>query len=200
MARNVDGEFEVLLGNKHLLSVFFIVVVLLGVFFTMGYMLGRHSVSGGGYAELPSRRTPPTAPAQSSDFAEAPPPDSTQQAGAASAAPAAEEPPAKTGTQPQQQLPTAETRKPAVAARPAAQEPAVPAEGQVYLQTAAAKRPDAQVVAGVLKQRGFPVVIAPGPTDAVVRVLVGPLSNAQAVAKARRDLETIGIKSFIKKY
>ena len=41
MPRNMDGEFEVLLGNRQLLSVFFIVVILLAVFFTMGYVLGR---------------------------------------------------------------------------------------------------------------------------------------------------------------
>ncbi len=43
MARSEDGEFELVLGNRQLLSVFFIVVVLLGVFFTMGYIVGRNS-------------------------------------------------------------------------------------------------------------------------------------------------------------
>src|SRR5580704_13154019 len=43
MAKNEDGEFELVLGNRQLLSVFFIVVVLLGVFFTMGYIVGRNS-------------------------------------------------------------------------------------------------------------------------------------------------------------
>ena len=44
MPKNEDGEFELILGNRQLLSVFFIVVVLLGVFFTMGYIVGRNSV------------------------------------------------------------------------------------------------------------------------------------------------------------
>lgn len=44
MGRSEDGEFELILGNKQLLSVFFIVVVLLGVFFTMGYIVGKNSV------------------------------------------------------------------------------------------------------------------------------------------------------------
>jgi hypothetical protein len=35
MPRNDDGEFELIMGNRQLLSVFFIVVILLGVFFTM---------------------------------------------------------------------------------------------------------------------------------------------------------------------
>ena len=44
MPKNEDGEFELILGNRQLLSVFFIVVVLLGVFFTMGYIVGRTCV------------------------------------------------------------------------------------------------------------------------------------------------------------
>ncbi len=45
MPRNDDGEMELVLGNKQLLSVLFILVVLLGVFFTMGYIVGRNNPS-----------------------------------------------------------------------------------------------------------------------------------------------------------
>src|SRR5229473_2108340 len=38
-----DGEYELVLGNRQLLSAFFIVVILFGVFFTMGYIVGRNS-------------------------------------------------------------------------------------------------------------------------------------------------------------
>jgi cell division protein FtsN len=47
MPRNDDGEFELILGNKQLLSVFFIVVVMLGVFFCAGYFVGRNSTPVG---------------------------------------------------------------------------------------------------------------------------------------------------------
>ena len=40
MARNDEGEFELVLGNRQLVSVFLIVVILLGVFFSMGYIVG----------------------------------------------------------------------------------------------------------------------------------------------------------------
>src|SRR5512138_2758136 len=43
MPKNEDGEFELVLGNKQLLSVFFIVAILIAVFFTMGYIVGRNS-------------------------------------------------------------------------------------------------------------------------------------------------------------
>src|SRR5947208_5923719 len=38
-----DGEYELVLGNRQLLSAFFIIVILFGVFFTMGYVVGRSS-------------------------------------------------------------------------------------------------------------------------------------------------------------
>lgn len=43
MARNEEGEFELMLGNKQLLSVFFLMVVLLCICFVGGYLLGRSS-------------------------------------------------------------------------------------------------------------------------------------------------------------
>jgi outer membrane biosynthesis protein TonB len=55
MPTNEEGEFELVLGNRQLLSVFFIVVVLLALFFTMGYVVGR---SSGPSAELASNRPP----------------------------------------------------------------------------------------------------------------------------------------------
>src|SRR5580698_7373312 len=47
-----DGEHELVLGNKQLLSAFFVVVVLLGVFFTMGYFVGKNTAAAGFNAGL----------------------------------------------------------------------------------------------------------------------------------------------------
>src|ERR1035438_3436207 len=43
MKNNETGEFELVLGNRQLLSGFFIVVILFAVFFVMGYIVGRTS-------------------------------------------------------------------------------------------------------------------------------------------------------------
>ena len=43
LAKNEEGEFELILGNRQLISVFLIVVILLGIFFSMGYIVGRNS-------------------------------------------------------------------------------------------------------------------------------------------------------------
>ena len=38
-----DGEKELVLGNKQLISLFFVIVALCGVFFAGGYMIGRNT-------------------------------------------------------------------------------------------------------------------------------------------------------------
>ena len=46
MPKNEDGEFELVVGNKQLLSIVFILMVLFGVVFSMGYFLGRANTGG----------------------------------------------------------------------------------------------------------------------------------------------------------
>jgi cell division septation protein DedD len=201
MPRNTDGEFEVLLGNKQLLSILFIVVIMLAAFFSMGYVLGRRAGPRGAAAKLPSEAAVPAVRDQSSGFSEAPSPGAASSARNAGEEPPAGSEPARTGTQPQQQMPVAEPPKPPVAPPAKAEVPSGPVEGQTYLQAAAAKRPDAELLAGVLKKKGFPVVLAPGPSESVLRVLVGPFADSEALAKARAGLEAAGFdKTFTRKY
>lgn len=42
MPANEEGEFELVLGNRQLLSVFSIIVALLCIFFAIGYVVGRN--------------------------------------------------------------------------------------------------------------------------------------------------------------
>src|SRR6185437_5685962 len=82
MPKNEDGEFELILGNRQLLSVFFIVVILLGVFFTMGYIVGRNSSPLAAAETAPPRKAEQKplivdspAPAEAEEKAEAPKPE-----------------------------------------------------------------------------------------------------------------------------
>src|SRR5215467_13229174 len=56
-----EGEKELVLGNKQLISLFFVVVALCGVFFAMGYMIGRNTSKPS--SPLESNAAPPTAAA-----------------------------------------------------------------------------------------------------------------------------------------
>src|SRR5438105_3908310 len=71
MARNDEGEFELVMGNRQLLSGFFIVVMLFGIFFTMGYIVGRNSSAAPSSAAAASSQEP--APARSPSSAGPPP-------------------------------------------------------------------------------------------------------------------------------
>src|SRR6266536_5159281 len=52
MRNSETGEIEIVVGNKQLLSTFFVVVLLCGAAFVMGYFLGENSRSAKTSAEL----------------------------------------------------------------------------------------------------------------------------------------------------
>jgi cell division protein FtsN len=210
MAKSEEREFELVVGNRQLLSIIFIVMVLFGVVFTMGYFVGRNSA--------------PENPV----VAAAPPPEANTAAGrpTPSEMPAPQQPaqtetldpgqaritPAGTGSAvPQAAAPAVPGAEPSAAApveqappRPAPQpEPAAggqPGPGQVFLQVAAVKRPEAELIVIVLKKKGFSALIAPVPNDILFRVLVGPLQDSAALGKAKTDLEVAGFRSIVRKY
>jgi cell division septation protein DedD len=200
MPRNDDGEFELILGNKQLLSVFFIVIILLGVFFTMGYIVGRNSgpgdtakKNGAGDAVTPARTD-----AQSSMPAATTPTPTVVE-------PVTREPITREPVTPTP-APVAETPKPAPAKAPievTAVNSSVtePIPGQIYIQVLAVARPEAEVLADVLAKKGFRSMVAPGPNDKIFRVLVGPAKDASDAGKLKGDLEQAGFKlAFPKKF
>ena len=73
MPKNDEGEFELVLGNRQLISVFLIVVILLGVFFSMGYIVGRNSSPAGDTARNEKPKTDHDADSSDNPAADAPP-------------------------------------------------------------------------------------------------------------------------------
>ena len=188
MRNNETGEFELVVGNRQLLSGFFIVVLLFAVAFAMGYVVGQNS--------------PRSAKAQA-DMASAPPPVSLTPADsrpqAASPAPVAETPaagapPPAAGTEGAAPQPTTQ---PARDGQPAASSAPVPIAPEAapgsYWQVMAVPQADAEVVARALKDKGFPVSLSQGPNN-LMRVLVGPYNDAQGLGKAKTELENAGFR------
>lgn len=204
MPRNEEGEFELVLGNRQLLSVFFIVVVLLGVFFTMGYIVGRNSTPGGVETAQKTETKPLVVDSPAHGQPAAPPPETQP--------PAQEQTPAAQAQQPPATPPAVETAKPLEAARPAEQpkappkpervQPApnqppaaaaTPVVGQTYLQVAAVTKPDADLMVRVLGEKGFKSLSMEVPEKpGIYRVFVGPFKDAAAIAQARDDLQKAG--------
>jgi cell division septation protein DedD len=183
MRNNETGEFELIVGNRQLLSGFFIVVLLFAVAFAMGYVVGQNSPRSA--KVMAETATPPmTAPdgRPSASTAAAPPVQPP--------APTPSDAPPATAAAPPEPV-THPVREP----EPAPAAAAAPAGS--YWQVMAVAQPDADVIAKTLKDKGFPASLSPGPNN-LMRVLVGPYSDTQSMGKAKTDLENAGFHPFRK--
>lgn len=218
MPSHEEGEFELVLGNKQLLSVFFLVILLLGVFFSMGYIVGRNTAPATTLSAS-SRQAPivvepasngspkPHVPDPGKPSALTPTPEP------AKPEPSKPEPaklvPVAKPEPPKPEPVKAETPKPKpeppkVKPEPVKPEPVKPAPtatgGGTFLQVVATKRPDADKLVASLTQKGFPAKITPVPDSSLVRVVVGPLADTNAVSRTRSGLEAEGYKPIIRKF
>jgi cell division septation protein DedD len=206
MPKTETGEFELVLGNRQLLSGFAVVAILFGVFFAMGYIVGRNS-SPSARTSVPDSPSPVNAAGQP-DPGRAPAPTSS----AAAEAPPAPAPPAE--AKPEDKPPVAEEPKeqPAAQARPDPPKPAPktadapPAvqsseslQAGTYLQVMAIKKVDADVIAKALQSKGFPTLMTPSSLEGIFRVLVGPYKDTTSLGKAKSDLENSGFHPIVQK-
>jgi len=73
--------------------------------------------------------------------------------------------------------------------------------GATLLQVAASPREsDALAVAGVLRQKGFTVLILEPATDNFYRVAVGPYADRQSVRRAKLALNREGFQVIVRQY
>jgi len=217
MKNNETGEFELVLGNRQLLSGFFVVVILFAVFFVMGYIVGRNTAApqvkvAASDQQAPADNRPDpasaaTPPAQN-------PPANTDAAGGQGAGnpatpstttPPANQPANQPAAQPPNQAPSqAETKSEAPPAQSPAAAPganttaSAPAPGETYLQVVSVAQHEAEIVARSLKEKGFPSSLSPGPNGRT-RVLVGPFTEVGALGKAKSDLENLGFHPIVKR-
>jgi cell division protein FtsN len=181
------------LGNRQLLSAFFIVVILFALFFTMGYIVGRNSA--------PTTMASTALPAQSAASGRPTAGDNAAPPRATETASESPKPAETTAYNDKAAAPT--TRPVAIQPESAAPRetpaPAEPRPGQTFLQVAAVAQPQAGAVVETLKAKGFPARLAPGPNSTVFRVLVGPYGDAATLGKAKADLENAGFRPIMRK-
>ena len=188
-----SDEKELVLGNKQLISLFFVVVALCGVFFAMGYMIGHNATK----TTLASNADATSAaPASEQRQQPEPPRETAAQPDAGQPTPASDPPP--TETKPAQDggaLPPAREYE----AKPAARA-IVPTEleaGASYIQVAALSRSDADAVVRTLREQTFPAVLAASSKEGLFRVLVGPYQQTTQLADAKNRLKTLGFANTI---
>jgi DedD protein len=189
--KNEDGEVELILGNGQLLGVFFIVVILLALFFGMGYVMGRNSGSAASVeiASAPKQEVKPL-------VVESPVPktpektDGPAEGGASPSSPPETTPSASSADEaPRQDKPA---QADAHTERPFNTPPADNAPSGVYLQLAATTRHEAELEVDVLRKKNFHAASMEVPEKpGLFRVLVGPIGDG-GVNKAREDLQDAG--------
>ena len=211
MARKSRGDR--ILESRHLVGLFLGVVLLCGVFFTLGYVMGRTQYGGAVQASnAPAKGDLPDADAPEAN-ADTPPPkakttaaqpspsasewdfyskkDNNHLEPAASPAPAVVESPAPaTVAQP---VPTSAH----VAVR--SKEPKF-GKGTLVLQLAAlSHESDALAMADALQAKRFPSFVVAPSADKLYRVQVGPYPNEQKAEAAKAALDHAGFKAIIKR-
>ncbi len=207
-----DGEKEILLGNKQLLGIFFVLAILFGVFFTVGYMVGRAKGAGdrqaaqsGSAVEAKSTPAEPASVNGGETHAVSPDPavstGNSDQASTQQESQRTMEAGETTAREPLGSRPSARKPKPAPVALTRSQEEqepsaalAIPAGHNTYLQVAALGRTEAVAVARVLNKKGFSTHIAPKPGSVYYRVLVGPVRDAGDLNSTRDALKNKGFR------
>src|ERR1035437_8947923 len=208
MKNNETGEFELVVGNKQLLSGFFIVVLLFAVAFAMGYVVGQNTqrpaklASEGGSASAAAGIAANTAAADSRPQPASPvtpvPVSSTPPAPDAATG---QKPPSDSASQatPQPPPPPAQGSQPAAGEKPAATPPTtgIVASSELppgsYWQVIAVKPGGVEAMRQTLKDKGFQVALTPG-TSNLTRVLVGPYNDTPSLGRAKTGRETAGFQ------
>jgi DedD protein len=200
MARNGSrGGGERVLESRHLVGLFLGVVLLCGVFFTLGYVMGRNQFGGSVHAaESASRNASSAKYREPAAIPENPFPDKEDNAHLRSDSPTKS--PVTSNAKPNPASP-APTSKPPVSDSKSVQhnQTPVPPKPGILLQVAALRRQsDALEMAEAIQAKRLPAfVVTPGP-DNFYRVQVGPYPDMAAAEAAKRALEQFGFKPIIK--
>jgi cell division protein FtsN len=213
------------LESKHVIGLFLLMLVFSGVFFSLGYVMGRNQYDGRVSAENNTTARPEpalsarpelapkktiAAPAESADSDPATTPGSDspwkfeENGKAAKAEPRLEPVPKTAPTPPPARSVNSKSAAPVAApaprtsnARPVAANPPLIPNATYVLQVAAlAKQDDALALAGSLQKKHFAAYVQTPQKDKFYRVQVGPFKDQKSADAAKKGLESAGFKAF----
>lgn len=221
------GAGERVLESRHVIGLFLLMLVFSGVFFALGYVMGRNQYDGQVRAAnkgmeitepvvharpdvAPKKIVSPPNESADSDPATSTASDSTwnfyDKDKSSKVAPHLEPVPKSSPTPPASKpVNVRSSPPPSVASRApvernAASIPLVP-NGAIILQVAAlAKQDDAQALAGSLQRKHFSAYVQPPRKDKYYRVQVGPFKDLKSAEAAKKGLESAGFKAFVVKH
>jgi cell division septation protein DedD len=212
------GAGERVLESRHVIGLFMLMLLFSGVFFTLGYVMGRNQYDNpvrastdffrkpavSPKADVNSKRTNNPAPATAPTDTPAPPNSDWEfyHAGdkkktedhlkpvAVAAAPAKKSSPVSVRFAPPPRNSGGSTKTPNT--------PLIPG-GSYTLQVAALTREtDAMDLASRLQKKKFPAFVLSPQGDKYYRVQVGPFADPKAAEAARKGLEDAGFKAIVK--
>jgi cell division septation protein DedD len=215
------------LESKHVIGLFLLMLLFSGVFFSLGYVMGRNQYEGqvraagswSGRPDPPEVEPKPVAPAKKSPVPEQAPSADGDPATTSSNSdwefyrnnkPAKSEPHLEPAPKPTDSAPTAKPSsakttsvQPVSAPLKTAKQAAPPLipNGAYMLQVAALlKQDDALAVAGTLQKKNYACFVQPPQKDNYYRVQVGPFKDRKAADAAKQGLENEGFKAFYVKH
>lgn len=192
MPKAPDGQYEMVLENRQVLTIFFAVVVLCGVFFGLGYIVGKNTM---GY--IPPAEAGVVAAGKKSAI----PPVDTAPATQDQAAPATSDLTFHKALE--EKGSSAKLEGQPVPAPPAEPKPSAASAnggGTISLQVAAlSKKEDADATLSLLQKKGFPATVVTTPADRLFRIQVGPFSSAKEAEEMKARLEQEGFRPYVRK-
>ena len=190
-------DTEITLGTGKLLGIFFALAIVCGLFFAMGYMLGK-STSAGARTEIigsvPSSGNTAGKPAAGNKTPQSPAPcpaDNPNCAATSAASGSTDSNAAASGNS------AASAGKPADQSNP--QAASAGAAGSFIVQVAAvSKQEDAELLKTSLQKKNYPVFIANNAGDPLFHVQVGPFTDRKDAEAMKTKLAGDGYMAIVK--
>jgi cell division septation protein DedD len=208
MAEQRDSGFELVLSNRQLLSLFFVVVVFFAGFFSVGYFVGYGHAQGTSVAPE-FVEAPPPAPVRE----EVPVPSAVEEPAVVAQTPApapvvekaAPRParPTRQSAPPPAVIPptkTPTTVAPAPRTVPAPRPASATTNTNAYNVQVSAVRvaDDAAILSNRLRERGYPTHVAAGTGDGWHRIMIGPFASKEAAQESQLRLKADGFDTVLK--
>ncbi len=224
------GASDRVLESKHVIGLFLLMLLFSGVFFTLGYVMGRNQYDGQVRAAMDATGKPEAVYMPKND--PAPPRSSTDDANSAndsdpstnSSTPAWTFPATHSTAYADPHLDTPPVSKPVAApSKPASVKsepktqpvsvrassktnksamntPLIPSGAYVIQVAALLKQDDALAIAGGLQKKHYAVYVQTPQKDKYYRVQVGPFKDQKSADAAKKGLEGEGFKAFYVKH
>lgn len=195
-------QVELVLENRQVMGVFLVMAVLCGIFFSLGFVVGRSGSAGADVAaeaaeeELPPGEKPSAMPAP----AYLPKSQQAAAVGEAGGGQGTAETDLSFYNNVETNAPDG-TAESAAEQQEAAAAPSVgpPPPGILVQVSALTRRNDAENLLNLLKEKDLPVLVTTGTNDTLFHVVVGPYKTDKEAEAVKQALEKDGFRPFIRR-